>query len=134
MTAFVQGRHPGLVLTLLPIALLLAVGGFGPPLLGATLGAVATRVAAPFAWRRARLSREARRFLRWLWPLSSVASLAAWLPLFPGSILLDHFAGSDDESLPVATAGLSALGLLSLTVFAALACGAESPSGLGRTP
>jgi hypothetical protein len=121
---FIERRHGGQVLIGLSLALLLVGGGFGPPLLGFILGAVATRIHAPLTWWRARLGVGSRHFLASLWPWSFAASLGAWLYLFPGAILLSAFTRVDDETLAisVAVAVLAAFGMLGLTIVAGFAC------------
>jgi len=95
-TMFVQRKNGGLVLILLSIIMLLLGAGFGPPLMGIIIGAVATRINAPW---RARLSAGLRGFLGKVWPWSFIAGLIAWLLLMPGSNLLDYYFGVNDPNL-----------------------------------
>jgi hypothetical protein len=118
-TWFVRKKHSGLVLMLLSIAMLLVGGGFGPPLLGIIMAAVATRINAPLTWWRMR-SPAGLRFLGKLWPWSYAVCLIAWLYLCPGSILLDYYFGVENP-LAVVMAILAAFGSLLLTIVAGLA-------------
>jgi hypothetical protein len=93
--AFVQRRGGGLVLFLLLVALLLVGGGFGPSLIGLILGIAALRMhSVP--------RRTSRRFL-WplarLWPWLVGVGVVAYLGLFPGTVLLYHFAGVANDAL-----------------------------------
>jgi hypothetical protein len=116
-TMFVQRKNGGLVLILLSIIMLLLGAGFGPPLMGIIIGAVATRINAPW---RARLSAGLRGFLGKVWPWSFIAGLIAWLLLMPGSNLLDYFFGVNDPNL-VPVLFFFALGFLLLTIFTGFA-------------
>jgi hypothetical protein len=116
-TLFVQRKNGGLVLILLSIVMLLVGAGFGPPLMGIIIGAVATRINAPW---HARLSVGLRRFLGNSWPWSFIAGLIAWLLLMPGSNLLDYFFGVNDPNL-VPVLFFFALGFLLLTIFTGFA-------------
>jgi hypothetical protein len=120
-TVFVQRKNGGLVLILLSIAMLLVGGGFGPPVLGIIVGVTGTRINAPLTGWRARLSIGSRRFLGKLWPRSFGTSLAAWVLLFPGSILLDYFFGVSNPELVISIFFFTALGFLLLTIFTGLA-------------
>lgn len=126
-TLFVGRKHGGLVLILLSIVLLLVGGGFGPPMLGLIVGAAATRLHTPSTrWRR-------RRLLGSLWPWSLASALIAWFLLCPGSMLLDHFFGVSNPELVLGIFGLSALGLLLLTIFAAFARDSQMQADLRQT-
>lgn len=130
-TMFVRREHGGLVLILLSVVMLLVGGGFGPPILGILLGLAATRIDAP---RRAHLSAGSRRSLARLWPWSLVAGLIAWLLVFPGSVLLDYFAGMNNPDFTVSALILAAFGLLSLAIVTAFAHDGRREPGLHRTP
>lgn len=131
-TMFVHRKHGGLVLILLSVVMLLVGGGFGPPILGVTVGLAATRINAPLRLRRTYLSDGWRRFLANLWPWSLVAGLIAWLSLLPGTVLLDHFFGVRNPELVVPVLTLSAFGLLLLTIFAGFARDIYRQTGLDR--
>jgi hypothetical protein len=118
-TMFVQRKNGGLILMGLSIVLLLVGGGFGPPMLGILLGGTATRIPRPLPWG-GRLSPGARRSLGRLWRGSFIASGVAWLLLFPGAILLDHFIGVSDPELIVPLFFFSAMGGLLLTIVTGL--------------
>jgi len=119
-TLFVHRKNGGLVLILLSVVMLLVGGGFGPPILGIIVGAVATRINAPLTWWRTHLPVGLRRFLGKLWPWSFATCIIAWLLLFPGSILLDYFFGVDNPNV-IYTFIFSAFGSLLLTIVAGLA-------------
>ena len=119
-TMFVQRKNGGLVLILLSVVMLLVGGGFGPPILGIIVGAVATRINAPLTWWRTHLPVSLRRFLGRLWPWSFAACIIAWLYLFPGSILLDYFFGVGNPGT-IGIFALSAFGSLLLTIVAGFA-------------
>lgn len=121
VTLFIDRKHGGLVVIGLSLLLLLVGGGFGPPLLGIILGIAATRIGAPLAWWQAHLPRGLRRLLSRLWPWLLGAGLMAWLFMFPGSIMLDHFVGIKNPELTIYGAGLTAFTLLFLTIVAAFA-------------
>lgn len=130
-TVFVERKNAGLVLILLSIVMLLVGGGFGPPMFGIIVGAVATRINAPLTWWRAHISVSLRRFLGQLWPWSLGACVIAWLLLFPGISVLAYF-GVNEPSL-ITVVFFSAFGFLLLTVFSGFAHDiqrrADSPSG-----
>jgi hypothetical protein len=125
---FAHRRHGGLVLVGLSILLLLIGGGFGPPLLGIIVGLAATRIGAPLIWWRTRLAPAIRRPLATSCPAAFVACLGAWLLLVPGLPILSYTLGVEDPAL-VGALFVAALGLLALTIVAALA----RDAGLGRT-
>lgn len=97
--AFVQRQHSGLILILLAVILLLVGGGFGPPVLGLIAGVVATRINAPHSWWRSHLSVQGQRRLASLWPWSFALCLAAWLLLFPGTLIIGYFFPLIDASV-----------------------------------
>lgn len=117
---FAHRRHGGLVLVGLSILLLLVGGGFGPPLLGIIVGLAATRIGAPLTWWRTRLAPAIRRPLATSWPGAFAACLGAWLLLVPGLPILSYTLGVEDPAL-VGVLFLAALGLLALSIVAALA-------------
>ncbi len=131
-TLFVRRKHSGQVLVVLSIAMLLAGGGIFPPVLGFMIGILGTRANAARAIPRMRLSSERQEFLRKYWPLSPVASLIAWLMLFPGINLLGYY-GVNEASLTMAVIAL-AIGTLILTIIWGVASDRESQArgGLRR--
>ncbi len=132
-TVFVQRKNGGLILILLSIVILLVGGGFGPPLVGIIIGAVATRINAPLAWWRGHLSGGSRRYLGRLWPWSFIACVIAWLLLFPGSALLGSFFGVDNPNL-IPVLFFIALGFLLLTVVAGFAYDLQKQSDSLQAP
>jgi hypothetical protein len=108
------------VLILLSIVMLLVGGGLFPPALAAIMGMVATRINAPLAWWRTRLSSGVRRSIGSLWRGVCVFCLAAWLFLMPGLNILTYYLALDSAALTIATI-LVALGSLALTILTGLA-------------
>ena len=86
-----SARRPRLDLFGLSILLLLAGGGFGPPVLGL---AVATAASLPEPRRRHRSGLPARAFW-WIF----AATVLVWLTLVPGLPLLDLALGTGDVAL-----------------------------------
>jgi hypothetical protein len=131
--AFVQRKHGGLILILLSVILLLVGGGFGPPLQGIIAGVTGTRINASFTWWQSHLSLKARHFLARLWPWSFAACLAAWLLLFPGTLVIGHF-------FPLLNAGviytliLLAFGSLLLTLVIGFVHDSYRQTELHQTP
>lgn len=121
---FAHRRHGGTVLVVLSLLLLLAGGGFGPPLMGVALGFVAARgkVAThrPIGAVRARLAQA--------WPVLLTATVAAYLGLYPGTVLLKQYAGVDSVALVSALTAIAFLGF-TLTLTAALARSALAGRG-----
>ncbi len=77
-------HHFAVVMAGLSVALLLAGGGFGPPLIGLVLASVAPRIGAvPHRWTGPRSLALGRA---WRWALAAAA--AGFLTLFPGLVLL----------------------------------------------
>lgn len=120
-TMFVQRKNGGLVLILLSILLLLVGGGFGPPILGIILGAAGTKINSTWTWWRAHFPDSLRRFLGKLWSWFLAGSVTAWLMMFPGLILIDHFFGVRDPELLISIVFFSALGSLLLAIFSGFA-------------
>lgn len=91
-------RHGGTVLLALSVLLLLVGGGFGPPLLGALAGALATRIPAP----RCREPRPVTGLVATAWPWPLVVAVACFLGLFPGTTLLSALIGFEGPLLVAA--------------------------------
>lgn len=91
---FIERPRGGLILVGLSLLLLVAGGGFGPPLIGSIVGVVALRT-VPTGERpgpvRAALSRI------WGWLLG--VGVAGYLALVPGMVLLNRFTGFDNASV-----------------------------------
>jgi hypothetical protein len=124
VTLFIQRKHGGLVLMLLSAVWLLVGGGFGPPLLGLILGAVATRIHAPATRGNAR---GFRLVLGQMWGWSLAACVIAWLMLFPGAGILTTSFGVNDPNLASALIFI-AFGLLLLTILLAFARDGQRPA------
>lgn len=133
-TTLVQRKNGGLVLILLSIFMLLAGGGFGPPMLGIILGVAANRIGKPLTWWRARFSVGSRRALGELWPWFLAGGLVSWLLLCPGSSLLGYFFGVSNPELVIATFFFCALGFLLLAILAAFAHDSQRQTGLHHAP
>jgi hypothetical protein len=71
---FIQRKHGGLGLILISVALLLAGGGFFPPLIGIVGGAAGMKINQPFQGRPGTVTRFAAKL--WPWPL---VLLVGWL-------------------------------------------------------
>jgi len=127
---FAHRRHGGALLIGLATLLLLVGGGFGPPVLVAALGLAAVRTTRPLRHPVGRF----RRRLADVWPALLTVTVAAYLGLFPGVVLLHRFAGVDSAALVTALVILALAGLV-LTLLAATAKDRPTPaSHLGRTP
>ncbi len=118
---FVQSKQGGLVLILLSIILLLVGGGFAPPVLGIILGAAGTKVNSRWTWWSVRRPGRSRRFLGRAWGWFLAASIVAFLTVFPGLILIDHFVGLSNPELIATLLPLFALGSLLLAIFSGFA-------------
>ncbi len=86
-------RRAGLGTALIAVLLLVSGGGFGPPLLALFVALVASRLRAPLAWWRGKAPAGLRAFLAAAWPAILPISVAVWLTLMPGLMLLDAVAG-----------------------------------------
>ncbi len=113
---FVQRKHGGQVMMLLSIIMLLVGGGIFPPLIGLVIGALGTRINAPFTGWRTHLPVRLRQSLGKVWPWLFAICLSAWLCLFPGINLLGYFLGVDDSNL-IYLVMYSAFGSLLLTIL-----------------
>jgi hypothetical protein len=102
---FTSRRHGGLVLVALSVALLLVGGGLAPPLMGAMLGAVATRIGAPARHGPGALGRG----IAPAWPWFLIPALVGYLGLMPGMVLASA-VGIASEELVMALATLAFTG------------------------
>jgi hypothetical protein len=125
-TVFVQRAHGGLILIALALLLLLAGGGFGPPLLGIILGLAATRINPRPARLGAAHTRGPRHALSQVWPWALGAGVVAWLLVIPGSMLIDYGLGLTIPDLAMYTLIISAFGLLLLAIVTAFARDGDS--------
>ncbi len=117
---FVGRRNMGLVMVLLSFAMLLVGAGFGPPLVGILTSIVAFKVNSPLAWWHRRAAGP-RRFLSVLWPYLFILNLLAWLLMFPGSLLIDHFLGISNPELFVPVVFVIDMAAFWLTAVSGLA-------------
>jgi hypothetical protein len=100
--------HSGYLLLGVSLVLLLVGGGFGPPLLGALTGLLATRTDSPPTRTPGPAARLSAR--SWPWPL--VVAVGCFLGLVPGTPLLYAATGSSFPTL---------VGLLTVGAFVATA-------------
>ena len=124
---FVQRKHGGQVMMLLSIIMLLVGGGIFPPIIGLMLGALGTRINAPFTGWRAHLPVGLRHLPGKVWPWLFAACLSAWLCLFPGINVLGYFFDVDDANLTF-TVMYTAFGSLLLTILTGFAHDSLQPS------
>lgn len=120
-TLFIQRKHGGPVLILLSVILLLVGGGFAPPILGIILGATGTKVNSTWAQWSTRRPGWSRRFLAGAWGWLLAASVVAFLLVFPGLILIDHFVGLSNPEGIATILPLLALGSLMLAILSGFA-------------
>ena len=116
-------RYGGLVLIILSVLLLVVGGGFGPPLIGVILGLAATRPAAPAR----RTTGRVQHLLGRLWPWFTVAGVAGFLGLMPGTVLLYELFDVESEGL-VYTFAAVAFGGLVIALAAAGSRDREAPT------
>ncbi|MEI2774921.1 MAG: hypothetical protein V9G19_02905 [Tetrasphaera sp.] len=118
----------------LSVALLLAGGGFGPPLLGCAIAAMAGRT-----HRSPRMDRHPvlRSRLAAFFPATLYAAVAAWLLVLPGLPLIDQVVGVSGV-LVGPTVALAALALLLAVASAratdAVSSGQEATLNAGLVP
>jgi hypothetical protein len=93
VTSSLKGKGIALLFSLL-ILMLLAGGGFGPPILGVIAVLIALKRESPLK-RWSKLSSNLHRILSELWPWSFGLCLLGWLMLFPGAALIVFFTGVD---------------------------------------
>jgi hypothetical protein len=123
---FIQRPHGGLILIGLSVLLLLVGGGFGPPMVAATIGVAATRTGKEGGKEPGFIGSALAG--AWLWLL--VAGLVGYLGLVPGMVLVSRMTGFDNSYLVsglmfVAFAGLI-LSLVAARVYDDLTVGRSS--------
>lgn len=116
---FAARKNGARVLILLAGAMLLVGGGIIPPIIGFMLGILATRINAPFKWRRAHSSTALWHLPAKIWPWAFGVCVIAWLLLFPGINILGYFFGVNNPPYTVMVI-LFALASLLVTVFTGL--------------
>jgi len=118
-----SGRYRGLGMLALALPLLLVGGGFGPPLVAGIAGLFAA-LARPAGANQASASQRRSgpsALLGATWPWIFGVSLATWLLLMPGTLLLDrYFTLKEPEALVMGASGAAFLGLF-LSLGSALA-------------
>ena len=93
-------RKAIIVLFALLIFMLLAGGGFGPPILGVIAVLIALKRNSPHkTWSK--LPSKVHSVLSMLWPWSFGLCLIGWLMLFPGAALIAFFTGMDSALLMI---------------------------------
>lgn len=102
----------------LSVLLLLVGGGFGPPLVGLLLGVGLLRAARP--WPPDRSPGPVGRSLQRAWRPLLVLTVAGFLALFPGVVVLSWWTGFDSPWLPALLPPAAFAGLV-LTLLGALA-------------
>ncbi|MBN1264899.1 MAG: hypothetical protein JXA25_05355 [Anaerolineales bacterium] len=85
----IEKKHGGLVLLGLSFLLFLVGGGFGPPLLGIILSTAGMRLQYSGKWWYRHAGDPLRRGIGGLWRWMLGGTLAAWLSIFPGLVLLE---------------------------------------------
>lgn len=103
LVVVIKFRHHARAITLLFALLpgmLLAGGGFGPPVLGALAVLIALKRNSPLD-RWSRLPSTVHSVLSRLWPWSFGICLLGWLMLFPGAALIVFFTGVDDALIMI---------------------------------
>jgi hypothetical protein len=125
---FVHRKNSGLIVILLPIAMLLVGGGIFPPILLIIIGIVATRIRSPLNWWTIHLSPASRRFHAILWPWFFTACIIAWLSALLGPGLLGYFFGVNNPAL-IMMILFFALGFLLMTVFTGFAYDVHGQAG-----
>ena len=86
------------ILFALLILMLLAGGGFGPPILGLIAVPIAFKINSPLqTWSK--LPTKLHSILSMLWPWSFGICLIGWLMLFPGAALISFFTGMENALL-----------------------------------
>ena len=94
-----NGKAITLLFALL-ILMLLAGGGFGPPILGIIAVLIALKRNSPLKlWSK--LPSKLHSVLSRLWPWSFGLCLLGWLMLFPGAALIVFFTGVDNALLMI---------------------------------
>ncbi len=121
---FIDRPRGGLVLIGLSVLLLLVGGGFGPPLIGVIAGVAATRIRRRGGKQQGRV----RPFLTQVWPWLLGATVAGYLSLVPGMVLVSRFTGFDD---PLVVAGLT---VFSFTALILTLVAARAHDRLGERP
>jgi hypothetical protein len=120
---FATRKRGGLAIAVLSIVMLVVGAGFGPPLLGLVVALAATgagsRRARAAAATRDSPSRGWRRFVAAAWPWLLGASIAAWILVMPGTMLLDRFVGVRGVDALVPAFTLTAFGALALAILTA---------------
>ena len=115
---FIQKKFASLVMVFLSILLLLAGGGYAPPVLGVVTAIGALLIHTPIRWLKANLPGIVLRGSSRLWPWVFGICLTLWFYLFPGSIILSFLFGLNNPML-IIPISFSALGFLILTFIIA---------------
>jgi len=117
LSVSVHRKWGPLGLLVLSVTLLAVGGGFGPPITLLVVCLAATRIRHRLSWWRKRSAGFRKRLARF-WPWATALSLAGYLFLFPGLVLLSAYAGFDREYSVLAAAAV-ALVFLALAIVSA---------------
>lgn len=125
-----RGPHARVHLIALAIILLLAGGGFGPPLLGCAVSLLAGRLVSSEPTSQDRL--DSRRWMAHSFPGSLYAAIGAWLLVLPGLPLLDVLVGVSDILVgPAVAVAALALWFAAMSAIGADAMAAQRGSSTG---
>jgi hypothetical protein len=121
--------YGGAGLILFSLLLLLAGGGFGPPVMLFVLGLAATRIHRPMGWWRRSSKFRRPPLLARHWRALLIASVASYLALLPGIPIAERLFGPLNDGTVVAVI-LFSFASFTLAILAALA--ADSYTWMGR--
>lgn len=97
-TTQLHRRSAGLVIIGLSVMLLLVGGGFGPPIIGVIVGAVASRIGAvPGRWTGPRSLASS-----WAWRWALATAVVGFLTLMPGLVVLAPVLPADNSAIVAA--------------------------------
>lgn len=99
-TLFVQRKQSGQVLMILSVLMFLLGGGIFPPVLAFLIGYAATKLHDPHPRPGLQIKGD-------IWSLTFIASVLAWLLLFPGTNLLVYYFGFDNAVLTISLIGVA---------------------------
>jgi hypothetical protein len=115
---YVERPKGGLILILFSIAMFLAGGGFGPPIVGLLAGIAGTGINGSLTWWRAHLGVTPARILGKLFPLVFAVAAANGVFLFLVSLILVFVFDVNQADMFLASFYLAVLSLLLVTLMA----------------
>lgn len=127
-TWYVDRKNAGLAMMLLAIPMLLFGAGLFPPVLGLLIGFAAWRFSKAGKAREKSVS-PLQRTLASLFPWAYGACLLAWLTMFPGVPLLNHFFGVESEAFIFTVLG----GMFVFLLLAAITGSARDAVGVAAS-